>query len=229
MSSIHIIISALFTSLLFSCDSGEDRGNGGAENLSSDTVQQDSPPSLAGTSPVLEDGDIIFQTSGSGQSAAIQLATRSKYSHVGIIFELEGRYYVYEAVQPVSVTPLESFIARGDDGRYVVKRLKSKGLSKDIAAKMKTEGLKHKGKDYDLYFGWADDKLYCSELVYKLYDEYAGVKVGRLQKLSEFDLSSPIVKTKLKERYGSSIPMNENVISPASIFDDPALMTVAER
>ena len=33
----------------------------------------------------IKNGDIIFQTSKSSQSKAIQLATNSKYSHMGII------------------------------------------------------------------------------------------------------------------------------------------------
>lgn len=38
----------------------------------------------------LQDGDIIFQTSQSSQSQAIQLVTKSKYSHMGIIFHKKG-------------------------------------------------------------------------------------------------------------------------------------------
>ena len=37
-------------------------------------------------SPQLQDGDLIFQTSQSSQSKAIQLATKSKFSHMGMIY-----------------------------------------------------------------------------------------------------------------------------------------------
>ncbi|MGD8860937.1 MAG: YiiX/YebB-like N1pC/P60 family cysteine hydrolase [Myxococcales bacterium] len=46
--------------------------------------------------PGLRD-DIIFQTSRSGQSPAIQRATASPYSHVGIIFHRNGKPFVFEA------------------------------------------------------------------------------------------------------------------------------------
>ena len=72
---------------------------------------------------VLRDGDLIFQTSLSGQSRAIQEATGSKYSHCGIIYRDGCDYFVYEAVQPVKSTPLAQWIARGKGGHYVVKRL----------------------------------------------------------------------------------------------------------
>lgn len=35
-----------------------------------------------------EEGDIIFQTSMSSQSQAIQLATHSPYSHMGVLFKI---------------------------------------------------------------------------------------------------------------------------------------------
>ena len=41
----------------------------------------------AETTPRLRNGDLIFQTSQSAQSRAIQLATHSAYSHCGILFQ----------------------------------------------------------------------------------------------------------------------------------------------
>lgn len=45
----------------------------------------------------LKDGDIIFQTSKSPQSQAIQKATGSKYSHMGIVIHRSGFPQVFEA------------------------------------------------------------------------------------------------------------------------------------
>ncbi|WKK60412.1 YiiX/YebB-like N1pC/P60 family cysteine hydrolase [Sphingobacterium sp. BN32] len=64
----------------------------------------------------MKNGDLIFQTSLSGQSKAIQLTTNSKYSHCGIIFSDEGHFYVFEAVQPIKSTALEEWIALGENG-----------------------------------------------------------------------------------------------------------------
>jgi hypothetical protein len=55
----------------------------------------------------IQSGDIIFQTSLSEQSKAIQLATKSEYSHCGIIFKEGNDYYVFEAIQPVKRTPID--------------------------------------------------------------------------------------------------------------------------
>ncbi len=176
----------------------------------------------------LKEGDLIFQTSRSSQSKAIQLATKSKYSHCGIVFKEGDSFYVFEAVQPVKRTPLAQWIARGEKGEYVVKRLKNaeQTLTPEVLQKMKEIGKGFYGKNYDLAFEWTDEKIYCSELIWKIYKRAAGIEIGNLEKLRDFDLSSDQVKRKMKERYGNKIPMEELVISPASIFESELLTTV---
>ena len=154
---------------------------------------------------VLRDGDLIFQTSLSGQSRAIQEATGSKYSHCGIIYRDGCDYFVYEAVQPVKSTPLAQWIARGKGGHYVVKRLAGADslLTERNIAAMRREAARFAGRDYDLTFGWSDDRLYCSELIWKIYDRALGIRLGNLQRLGDFDLSAPAVREKLAERYAA--------------------------
>lgn len=173
-------------------------------------------------------GDLIFQTSLSRQSKAIQLATKSKYSHCGLIYKDGKDFYVFEAVQPVKLTSLDKWIARGQDGKFVIKRLKNADqvLTPSVIEKMREVGDQFKGKNYDLTFEWSDDKIYCSELIWKIYQRATGLKIGRLQKLKDFDLTDKAVQTKMKERYGDKIPMDETVISPISIYDSDLLMTV---
>ena len=179
----------------------------------------------------IKNGDLIFQTSLSSQSQAIQLATNSKYSHCGIVYIENGQYYVFEAIQPVKTTPLDKWIARGKDGHYVIKRLKNADqiLTEETLQKMKAVGEKFRGKNYDLTFEWSDDKIYCSELVWKIYQRATGIELGKLQKLSEFDLTNDLVKKKIKERYGDKIPTEETVISPDALFDSELLITVKEN
>jgi uncharacterized protein YycO len=91
---------------------------------------------------------------------------------------------------------------------------------------MKKYGQKYMGKNYDSYFEGSDKRIYCSELVWKIYKGALGLEIGKLQKLSDFDLSSPAVKAKLKERYGTNIPREELVISPGEMFESELLETV---
>jgi hypothetical protein len=177
------------------------------------------------------DGDIVFQTSLSEQSLAIQRATHSRYSHVGIVYIEHGKPYVYEAVQPVSLTRLEDWVNGGENGHYVAKRLRDADrlLTPSNLARMKTEGAKFQARDYDRYFDWSDETLYCSELVWKIYQRGLGVEIGDPQRLGDLDLSDPVVKAKIQERWGSTPPTEEMVISPGAMFDSDQLVTVYSR
>jgi uncharacterized protein YycO len=175
----------------------------------------------------IQEGDIIFQTSQSKQCEAIRIATHSKFSHCGIVFIEKGKKYVFEAVQPVKYTPLETWITHGKDSKFVVTRLKSttKQLSQEDLKKMKNYGKTFKDKDYDLYFEWSDEKIYCSELVWKIYKNGTGIELCPLQKLKDFKLSDNLVKALLSERYGNNIPLDENVVAP-SILENSLLTNI---
>lgn len=179
----------------------------------------------------LKTGDIIFQSSNGPQAQAIKLATHSPYSHCGLIVRDSTGVYVLEGIQPVSLTPLEDFVSRDENRHYVVKRVRTAVLNLNDSLKdlLASNGQRHLGKNYDLYFNWSDENIYCSELVWKVYKQTTGLEVGDLQKLKDFDLNSPQVKTKLKERYGNNIPLNENVISPSAIYNSDKLETIIEK
>lgn len=172
--------------------------------------------------------DIVFHTSVSSQSAAVQAATNSPYSHMGIVLFKDGTPYVFEAVQPVKYTPIKAWLNRGKGKHYVIKRLKTP-LSTAAISQLQAEAVHYIGKPYDLTFEWSDNRIYCSELVWKMYKSAAAIELAPLAKLGSFNLSNPAVRAKLKERYGSKIPMNEPVIAPVAIFESPLLVTVAEQ
>lgn len=147
-----------------------------------------------------KDGDIIFQSSQSSQSKAVEQATNSPYSHMGIIFIKNGKPYVFEAGSKVTYTPLKSFIERGKKRNYVIKRLKDHNLSLKETNKLKLVAKTFENKPYDIWFGWNDNYIYCSELVWKIYNRALNLKIGQLQNIKDFNLSSAAVKQKLKAR-----------------------------
>lgn len=179
----------------------------------------------------IQDGDIIFQSTHSRQCEAVKLATHSEYSHVGIIFKDKQEWMVYEAVQPVKKTPLREWIAHGENNHYVVKRLKNaeQVLTSSILDEMQEIGEENLGKDYDIYFNWSDDEIYCSELVWKMYDDAAGIHIGELRQLRDFDLMSESVQTIMAERYGRNIPFDEEVIAPSDLFESDKLILIDQR
>lgn len=176
----------------------------------------------------IHNGDIVFQSTESAQCNAVRLATHSQFSHCGIAFIENNTVMIYEAVQPVKKTPLKKWLTHGNNNYYEIKRLKKADslLTEQIIENMKKYATTLIGKDYDIYFEWSDEKIYCSEYVWKIYKNVTGIEVGTLQKLKNFDLSSPQVKQILKERYGNTIPFNETVISPEDIYKSPLLESV---
>ena len=178
-----------------------------------------------------QNGDIIFQTSQSKQCEAVKIATNSKFSHCGIIYIENGKTYVYEAVQPVKMTLLDDWISHGKDSKYVVKRLKNadKILTTKVIQKMKSYGKLMNNKDYDLYFEWSDDKIYCSELVWKIYKNGANIELCKTKKLKDFNLDNPIVRSIMKERYGNKIPLNEAVVAPSQLFESELVETIFDN
>ncbi|MBI3518169.1 MAG: YiiX family permuted papain-like enzyme [Bacteroidetes bacterium] len=170
-----------------------------------------------------KDGDIIFQTTGGPTGKAIQLATHSQYNHCGILFFENNEWMVYEAVQPVKRTSLTEFNTRG---KGTVKRLSNQALTKQDITKLKSLFKIYENKNYDEAFNWSDDQIYCSELVYKLYNNALKIELCKPRKLSDFDLSNPLVKEKLTEKYGHKIPLNEPMVSPEDIFRSSLLSDV---
>jgi hypothetical protein len=219
MNRTWLILGA---SLLLACDEAR---------AAKDALTRASPPPA---NLALQDGDLVFHRSRSAQSAAVAAATRSKYTHMGVVLVEDGKPMVLEAVQPTKLTPFSMWVARGERGKVVVKRLKNATdiLTPQVRKRMHEMGRAWLGRPYDLLFQWDDDRVYCSELVYKLLDRAAGVQVGKVQKASEFDLSNPEVQKKLKERFGAgkaTFNPDEPIVSPQSMFDDPKLVTVFEN
>ena len=171
-----------------------------------------------------QNGDIVFQDSESTQSKAIKLATSSNYSHCGIVMNLNDKWMVLEAVQPVRVIPIEEWIANGTNGKYARKRLKNTDvITEKVGTKMWKVGESFMGKNYDIFFDWGDERLYCSELVWKIYKRGADIELGSLKKLKEYNLNSKEVKEQLKLRYGADVPLNREMISPQDIFESDLL------
>jgi len=173
--------------------------------------------------PALQSGDVVLQTSHSAQSAAIQQATHSPFSHVGVVEVADDGVFVIEAIQPVSRTPVARWRARGAGGKWTV--LRRPDLTDEAAAKVVGEAKKMLGRPYDLLLRWDDERLYCSELVAKAFQRGAGISVGKMQKVRDLDLRGLLPA--IQKRYGPAVPLDQELLTPASIAGDPGF-TVLE-
>lgn len=167
----------------------------------------------------VREGDVIFQTSPSEQSPLIQIATRSKISHCGIIVMKNGKPYVLETLKTLVVTPLDKFIARGEDGKYWLKRSKKE----NIKIKYKS----YLGKPYDKAFKFDNGKFYCSELIYDIYKNQLGIELCKPKKVGDYLILGtdklPKIERAMKKR---GIIKEQYAVAPVDIFESDYLEDV---
>lgn len=174
-------------------------------------------------------GDIVFQTTKGKIAAVASSATFSKYTHVGMIVMKGGKPYVVEANGPVGYVSLKRFIKRGVGSRVTIMRLKTP-LTKKQKRKLVRQANRYLGKGYDSRFRWSDKRMYCSELVYKIYNKGLKISLNRPQKIGDFySFLNPISIAYAKRAYGKKIPMNEKVVSPARIYRSDKLEKVFDN
>lgn len=167
--------------------------------------------------PTLREGDIVFTGSEHGQGAAIMAATDSVFTHCGVVFERDGKLMVIEAVYPVKVTEIREFIGRSKPQALAFKRLK-KPLDPAKVAVARKWAAAQLGRPYDDRFQWGDDRLYCSELVWKIFGK-AGVELCKLRSVREYRLDHPKVSALITARFGKieNLNLKEQVVAPSDL------------
>jgi len=173
---------------------------------------------------LLQEGDIVFSSSAAGQGRAIIDATGSPYTHCGIVIQQGGKLMVLEAMEPVRVTELDEFSSRSQPGTFTARRLISPQPLKTYL-KGRAWGEAQIGRRYDGQFRWNDEKMYCSELVWKIYEK-AGVRLCEPRRFRDYVLNQPSVRSIILERYDSmeAFPLDEKVVAPSDVLNSKLLV-----
>lgn len=158
----------------------------------------------------LKEGDIVFQTSKSSQSKYIILATRSQWSHCGVIIERPDGLYVLEAISTVSLTPYQQWVERGKGKHLSMKRYTEEPV--------KIKYSKYLGKPYDLAFKFNNGKWYCSELVYDIYKRQLGVELCKPRPVNDYVISG---LDKVLSKRG--IDKDQLVVAPKDLYESELL------
>lgn len=176
----------------------------------------------------IAEGDIILIQSQSEQAPAIAEGTQSVWTHVGIIIKKAGDWHVAESVGPLQVNSLKSFIGRSKSKSYKVMR--NQKFSQKMLPRLYVALYKY-NQPYDIFFEFSDDRIYCSELVYKVFRDVTGTPVGRLQKMKDLKLDGPYVSKLIEDRLtaiGKELDLEEPIITPVGLLDDKNLTFVHE-
>ncbi len=127
----------------------------------------------------IKTGYLVFQDMDCGDLCdAIEKVTIShhgnSFSHMGLCYWRNDSLYVIEAIgKGVLLTPYQAFINRSADaaGKPKIKIARVKNHYSNLAQRAVTVALSYVGTPYDSYYIMGDDKLYCSELMYRAFYE----------------------------------------------------------
>ena len=118
---------------------------------------------LFGNALDMPDGTLLFVEGG---NKIVRDVTESPYSHVAIIFNIDGKPHVYEAVRPVCrKIPLDEYVSANKDYKLLIR--KPKDLKPENATKMKEYCELQMGRRYRVK-SWMSEKpekgIHCGEL-----------------------------------------------------------------
>ncbi len=185
---------------------------------------------LAGCSAVpreyaVQEGDILFQSLPHGALVdAIEGVTVSIYSHCGIVARKDGAWFVLEAIGPVKETPLDDWIRRGRGSYFDAFRLKP-DLQPKIPAIL-TAARAYLGRPYDNHYDFDDERIYCSELVFKAVRTATGVSLGKVERLGDLNWQPHEAFIRSIEGY---VPKDREMITPRALSEAPELTQVFSK
>ena len=156
----------------------------------------------------LQEGDVVFIESQSSQSPYIKVGTMSKWTHCGVVVNTPQGLKVLEASKTVRLTPFAKFIGSAKNDNWTVKRPDQK-LEKPISYS------KYLGMPYDLEFKFNNGKMYCSELVWLVYQDQ-DIELCKPRKVSSFLMTRiPKVKKLMQKRH---ISMDQMAVAPVDLY-----------
>ena len=174
-------------------------------------------------------GDFIFQSLPHNPLIdAIEGSSGSPFSHCGIVRQRDtvkrhgDRWMVIEAIGPVKETPLSWWIAQGRASAYVVFRLRAP-LSEKVPAII-TAAERYEGRPYDIHYDLDDEKIYCSELLYKAVRDATGRKLGKIRKLGELNWRP--YEQVIRQIENGNLPLERAMITPRDFTEAPELQEV---
>ena len=165
-----------------------------------------------------EEGDLVFQSLPLNDLVqAIEGVSESPYSHCGIVVYKDNEWLVLEAIGPVKYTPLYEWVQRGRRQAFAVYKIKE---GNDLRTFIK-EAESFLGKPYDVRYRMDDEKIYCSELIYKAYLKSHNIKLGELKALGDMPWEDFNLTIQKYEK--GKPPLKRLMITPVNLSKAPQL------
>jgi hypothetical protein len=171
------------------------------------------------------EGDILFQSLPyTPLAAAIEGVSSSPFSHCGVVTKSDSGWLVLEAIGPVQETPLDKWIARGRSSYFAAFRMLP---PYDAAIPRFLESVRsYLGRPYDILYELDDEKIYCSELIYKAFVAATGKPLGEAKPLGELNWKPH--QEFIKQITGGKLPLERIIITPVALSKAPELRKIYE-
>lgn len=169
-------------------------------------------------------GDILFQDLDCGlRCSLIRDVTHSRYTHVGIVLQEEGKLQVWEAFAPVGPVDLVDWVHRGIRERVAIYRLRApiSHHLQQIAAAVRDL----RGRPYDPDYQWDDDHIYCSELIAKAVNKVEGTTIFVPRPIGALGPHADLIKKLSHGRLTEATAM----VSPADLVRSPQLKRIIDE
>ncbi len=171
-----------------------------------------------------KEGDFVFQSVPiSDLTEAIEGATESLYSHVGVIIWKNNEWYVREAIGPVMDTPFTEWVGRGRYGQ-AFDAFRLRGEYREHIPQLIKASEDFLDRPYDFKYDLDDEHIYCSELLYKAMLRASGRSLGKLQRLGELNWQP--YRATIEKYEGGEPPLDRRMITPRSLSEAEELEKV---
>ncbi|MBZ0166344.1 MAG: hypothetical protein K8I00_06010, partial [Candidatus Omnitrophica bacterium] len=161
----------------------------------------------------LREGDFIFQDIHGKLFRVIEGVSGSRLTHCGIIVKKGGELYVLEAIGPVMLTPLNNWIHRGIGSKFKIVRLKE-AYQRHIPDIIRA-AYRYLDRPYDIQYEWDDEKIYCSELIFKAVDDATGIKLADLKRLGDMNWQPHTAF--IRSISGGELPLDRKIMTPGDL------------
>jgi hypothetical protein len=168
-------------------------------------------------------GDVVFQRLPDSELArVIEGIGGSRWTHCGIVDVDGATWTVIEAVGPVRVVPLATWIRRGAGQAWIALRLE--GATPDVVDAALASARTFLGRPYDLRFDLDDERIYCTELVHKAFAAALGHDLVETKALR--DLPWQPHAAWIEQTEGGPPPLERRIVTPAALLASPRLIVV---
>lgn len=161
-----------------------------------------------------QEGDVLMQSLPHSELVdAIESASQSPWSHCGILVRRDGHWQVAQALGNVHYTPLIEYLIQDRDLRVASYRVQ--GITGEQRAQLQPGIGKLLGKPYDINYEPDDRKIYCSELVWKVYDRELGIHWGAWEAFGALNWQPVEAFVRTVER--GKLPLDRMMITPVGL------------